>query len=1016
LHANVRRGACREWKQAYVHSCIDRGSQTRGAVPLCAAVMTLLVTLSFALAARAAAPPPLADYFAERWSSRDGLPHNMVSSIVQSPDGYLWMSTLEGAVRYNGREFKVYDSGLIPDLRGNAMRGVAVSEQGVVLVATTRDGIARLREGRWDFLRPPGAGSADVMITVAAGRDGRIWAGGENGGVYRFDSDGSSRRFSVEDGLPSVYVNALLKGRDGRLWVGTTRGLAWIDDETVQAIAPSTGLPTGTVLSLALLSDQRLLVGTDRGLFVQAGEGFRLFSAGVPQDTITRLMLDSEGHLWVGTTSFGVFRVADAAGAAGAVERLDVEDGLPNSRVSALAQDREGSVWIGTNAGLFRLRLPPVRMFSRRQGLQTPYVRAVAEAADGSLWVGTSGGLYRLGSDALQMFQQAQGLPADSILSLHSARDGTLWVGTASAGLARRRDGVLETFANRASGLAGDQVRALQEGRNGTLWVGTTLGLSRIREGIITNFTTAQGLPRDFVISLHESADGRIWVGTSNGAGYVDGDRVVPIRLGNDPIKDIFDFHEDIDGSLWLSTDLGLLRYHDGPTGRVTRASGLPVDAVFGIIADASGGWWLSSNRGIVHVDAAAARGVADGRSQSLAATLFNEADGMESAQCNGAAGPAALARVDGSLWFGTASGLAVLDPVAVLSARPPPVPVTIERLRVDDIELPPEGGHRLAAGSRRIEFRLAGLSLLMPERIRFRYRLEGFEERWIELGDRREVQFTSLPPGEYRFLAQAANPGGAFSAAATALTFEVLPFWWQRPTAWVLGAFGVLSLVGLATQLRLGQLQRAKRRLQKLVDEKTAALERKAASLEQIAREKSLLAERLRAQAEAFERQANEDYLTGLLNRRAFDAQLAQAFADANRRGDPLCLALIDIDFFKRINDQCSHAAGDTALREVAMLIREHCPGVDVASRWGGEEFAVLFPGQGPTAAVVVCERLRAAVAARVFDHLQPGLRVTVSIGVASHDGLPHPDRLFSRADAALYRAKAEGRDRVCS
>jgi diguanylate cyclase (GGDEF)-like protein len=1000
----------------HVHRRIDRRSQTRGAVPLCAAALLLLMALLSTFAAGAVTPPPLADYFAERWSSRDGLPHNMVSSIVQSPDGYLWMSSLEGAVRYNGREFKIYDSGLIPGLRGNAIRSVAVSDQGDVLIATTRDGIARLREGRWDFLRPPGTANADVMITVATDRDGRIWAGGENGGVYRFDSDGSSRRFLVEDGLPSGYVNALLKGRDGRLWVGTTRGLAWIDEDTVHAISPSTGLPSGTVLSLAVLADQRLLVGTDRGLYVQAGEGFQLFSPSVPQDTITRLMLDVDGHLWVGTTSFGVVRVADAAGAAAPVERLDVEDGLPNSRVSALAEDREGSVWIGTNAGLFRLRLPPVRMFSRRQGLQTPYVRALAESADGSLWVGTSGGLYQLGADGLQLFQQAQGLPADSILSVHSARDGTLWVGTASGGLARRRDGVLETFANRASGLAGDQVRALQEGRDGTLWVGTTLGLSRIRAGVITNFSTAQGLPRDFVISLHESADGRIWVGTSNGAGYVDGDRVVPIHLGDDPIKDIFDFHEDIDGSLWLSTDLGLLRYRDGPTGRVTRASGLPVDAVFGILADASGGWWLSSNRGIVHIEAAAAREVADARTARLVATLFNEADGMESAQCNGASGPAAIARADGSLWFGTASGLAVLDPVAVLSAQPPPVPVAIERLRVDDVELSHDSGHRLAAGSRRIEIQLAGLSLLMPERIRFRYRLEGFEDRWIELGDRREVQFTALPPGQYRFLAQAANPGGAFSAAATALEFEVLPFWWQRPSAWLLAALSALGLVALATQLRLGQLQRAKRRLQKLVDEKTAALELKAGSLEQIAREKGLLAERLRAQAEAFERQANEDYLTGLLNRRAFDAQLAQVFADANRRGDPLCLALIDIDFFKRINDQCSHAAGDTALREVAMLIREHCPGVDVASRWGGEEFAVLFPGLETAAAVVICERLRAAIAARSFDHLQPGLHVTVSIGVASHDGLAHPDRLFSRADAALYRAKAEGRDRVCS
>lgn len=956
---------------------------------------------------------PLAEFYAERWSSRDGLPHNMVSGIVQAPDGYLWMATLEGAVRYGGREFRVFDANRVPGLRGNAVRAVAIDPAGEVLLATTRDGIARWNGRYWRFLRPEGQQVLDATISLTAGRGGVIWAGGENSGVVRFAPDGQQQTFGIAQGLPSGYVNVLVEDDTGRLWVGTTRGLAWIEAGVVRVPEAGRGPAGGAVLSLQLLPDGRVLAGTDRGLFVGGPSGgFAPLSTRLPLDQINRLLLDPQGDLWIGSTSHGLLRMTAPLGEGAPIERIDVEDGLPNSRVSALAVDREGSIWVGTNGGLFRLRLPPVRMFSRRQGLATPYVRAVAEVA-GEIWAGTSSGLYRLRQSGVQSFQQSEGLPMDSIMSLAADTSGGLWIGTAAGGLARWDGYAITPVANRASGLAGDQVRALLRARDGSLWAGTTLGLSQLRDGEIRNWTVAEGLPRDFVIALHEDSRGRLFVGTSNGAAMYHEGRLERLQLGSEPVKDIFDFEEAPDGSLWMATDLGLLRWKEGPTGRVGRAAGLPVDAIFQIVPDAAGGWWLTSNRGLYRIDIGEATAVADGRGETLEVRHFNESDGMESAQCNGAAGPAALAAEDGRLWFGTASGLAIVNPAMVLHARAPTVPVLIETVRVDDQVLGWENGLTLHAGARRLELELAGMSLLMPERIQFRYRLLGFDGAWVDLGTRNTLQFTSLRPGNYRFEAQAMNPGGEWGPSAL-LEFRVQPFWWQR--GWVHAMAGLLLLVLVwgMVQMRLGQLQRSQARLRLLVDEKTADLAAKARTLEQLAQERGQLADRLQLQSQAFERQANEDYLTGLLNRRAFDARLAEVFAHAQRSGEPLCLALVDVDHFKRVNDECSHAAGDSALREVAMLIREQCRSSDITSRWGGEEFVLLFPDCGLDESRRVCERLREAVERHDFDSLQAGLRVTVSIGLASHAGLGNHERLIQRADDALYRAKAQGRNRV--
>ena len=283
-----------------------------------------------------------------------------------------------------------------------------------------------------------------------------------------------------------------------------------------------------------------------------------------------------------------------------------------------------------------------------------------------------------------------------------------------------------------------------------------------------------------------------------------------------------------------------------------------------------------------------------------------------------------------------------------------------------------------------------------------------------MERGTLRFAQFTNLAPGDYMFRVAAANPDGEWSRDEARLSFRVVPALTQRSEFWLLLALAGLILLYALYKWRVHALQQAQLRLRNLVDQRTADLRQQTERLTEADTEKTALLGRLREQSEAFERQAREDPLTGLANRRSFDELLALEFARAQRSGQPLSVALADLDHFKRINDGYSHAAGDAALRAVAIMMRAACRGADVLARWGGEEFALLFPDTTLDEAQRVCERLRLAVENYDCAAFAPGHRFTVSIGVSDLTGLNHHEKLITRADANLYEAKKRGRNQV--
>jgi diguanylate cyclase (GGDEF)-like protein len=956
---------------------------------------------------------PLTAFFRETWTTREGLPHNQVNAIAQTPDGYLWLGTWEGLVRYDGLEFHVFDRGNTPAMRDNGVRSVRASADGAVVVGTSRGGVSVKRGDQWRTWTMADGLAQDEIMDALLDRRGRLWVGSENAGVDRVDG-GKVRHFGERNGMPSDVVYGLLLDRDDSVWVATAAGLAHIVDDRSTVYGADAGLPDAPVFKVYQDQGGQLFVGTEKGAYRRDGGRFVPVSPLLPSDGVPSLAEDAAGNLWIGTVNNGLLRLSKSG-----VERFTSLRGLPNNRVASLLIDREGSVWAGTNAGLLRLGDAPFSTYNGDQGLSDDYVRALSPARDGSIWIGTSRGLNLWRGDKLAAsYTNKDGLPSDSVLSLLEDRDGSLLIGSYTAGLIRWRDGKLLAQYDNAHGMPGsNQVRALAQEQDGTVWIGTSRGLARMRQGKFERFGTAQGLPREFIISLHVARDGSVWVGTSNGAAHIVDGRVSTLDLrGMNGAQDVFGFLEDPDGTLWMATDRGLVRYRRGELEALGLAQGLPIDTLFQVVDDGIGSLWLTSNRGVIRLRRSDAEAVLDGRKPTLALDRFGEADGLASSQCNGGSGPAAIRDARGRIWVATARGASVVDPATLHAFRRALPPVVIEQVLVNDRPVPLQSPLHLPPGSEKLEIRYASPSFLIPRFVRYRQKLQGVDAGWIERGNRRVAQYTNLNPGQYRFQVDASAPsvGQGWARDATTLDIEIQPRLWQRTGFRLLMVLASLLALAGFIRWRVGSVRQRADALEAIVDERTQDLRERTDRLMQVDREKTELLARLQEQSEAFERQAREDSLTGLSNRRSMDEALGRAFDRAMRGDKPLSFALLDMDHFKRINDTYSHLSGDRALVAVAGVLTAEAGAQGTVARWGGEEFAVLFENLPLDEARACCERLRKAVAELDCGAFAPGWKMSISGGVAERTGLAYYEKLVSRADDLLYEAKREGRNQI--
>ncbi len=809
----------------------------------------------FLLAALAARPSEALDptkaitqYVHNVWQTDDGLPQNSVYATAQTRDGYLWLATQEGLVRFDGARFVVFDRRNTPELGNN------------------------------------------FILSVMEDRAGRLWIGtGE--GVVRYEA-GVFTRFTARDGVPAGQVKSLLEDRRGRLFVGTMGGgLARLEGGRFVRESGTEALSTRRVQALIEDRDGVLWIGTETGLarLRESRLSWLHRSEGLTHDDISALYQDRAGAMWIGTTGGGLNRLEG-----GRITAFTVREGLSNDSINAIMEDRDGSLWVGARGGVNRMRDGRFTAFTTREGLSSEFVFSLQEDREGSLWIGTGGGgLNRLRDGRLTPWTTREGLTNDFARSFEEGRDGSLYIGTDGGGLNRLKDGRLTAITTK-QGLSNDFVERVFEDAAGVLWIGTSGGgLNRMQDGRLTSFTTKQGLANDYVVSICGDHEGGLWVGTRGGLSHVKDGRVTPLGVKDDLTNDVVRaLHEDRDGNLWIGTEGGglnrlkegritsfttatgltsdnivsiredrdgtlwigsrgggLIRYRAGRFSAIGTRQGLFDDSVFAVLEDGEGRMWMSSNKGIFRADKAEIAAVMDGRRASLTSVAYGTADGMKSAEGNGSSS-SGLSTKEGMLWFGTIGGAVRVDPKH-LASNPVRPEVHIEEILLDGRTLDRRAPRAWSPDTRAIELHYTATSFLVPERVAFRYKLEGYDPDWVDAGPRRTAYYTQVPHGHYRFHVIASNDSGVWNEQGDAVAFEISPRQWET-TPFRLGLLLLFASVLYAGhRLRLLSLRRRERELVAVVEERTRSLKE-----EKERTEAALLdAQQARAEAESANR-----------------------------------------------------------------------------------------------------------------------------------------------------------------
>jgi ligand-binding sensor domain-containing protein/two-component sensor histidine kinase len=594
-------------------------------------------------------------------------------------------------------------------------------------------------------------------------------------------------------------VRSIYEDRSGALWVSTLAGLARLKDGRFTVFTAREGLSNGRVWTIYEDRSGNLWIGTDGGLNLFGGGRFVAYTTadGLSDDTVWSIYEDKRGGLWIGTP--GGLNLFEE----GRFSSFTTKEGLSDNVVLALCGDREGSLWIGTEAGgLNRLKESKFVTYTIADGLSSDLAWTILEGRDGSLWIGTqSGGLNRFKDGKFYAYTTRDRLPSNIARALCEDREGGLWIGT-PAGLARMKDGRITAYTVE-DGLSSNAVSAIEETRDGSLWIGTLGGLNRLKDGTFQVYTTRDGLSDDGVLSLRADREGNLWIGTRGGVlnRYADG-RFTSYTIKDVPADDqIRAIYEDGEGAIWVGTRRsGLHRFKDGMFTSFSTREGLFDDCVFQILEDSRGNLWMSSPRGVFRASRKELEDFAGGKTSRITSISYDTADGMVSRECNGGQ-PAGWRTRDGKLWFPTVKGVAVID-AENLSVNNEATPIVIEQIVIDGETTGPGESAELAPGKDRYEFHYAGLSLIAPEKVRYRYRLEGLDDEWIDAGAERIAHYTGIPPGRYTFKVMACNNDGVWNETPASFEFYLRPYfyqtWWFYILCVAAAALGGLGLFRL--------------------------------------------------------------------------------------------------------------------------------------------------------------------------------------------------------------------------
>ena len=807
----------------------------------------------------------ITQYARDSWTTQTGLPQNSVWAIAETRDGYLWIGTQEGLVRFDGLRFTVYDRENTEVFKSAEVTALADGRDGSLWVGTRGAGVLHYAAGEFRAFTTQEGLADNVIFSLLLDSAGTLWAN-TDGGLSSI-RDGRVQSYANVAGLSGNQVRTLVEDDKGALWVGTGVGLHVLKAGRPAGPALVEGLcgtsvralcrdkagglyvvtdggisrwngttlacvlkePLGPAAVKSALTDSEgaLWIASQKGLMCFSDGKLRRFTAadGVSNDDIRVLLEDKDRNLWIGTLGGGLLRYRR-----GAFDRLSSAEGFLGDQLEVLYEDHEGSLWVGTDdGGLHRLKDGKFTVIGKPEGLSHDLVWAIYEDRNGAVWLGTDNGLNRLSGGKITSYFKKDGLSNSIVQAFYEDAAGDLWIGTWGGGLDRMHQGKFVPFPHQKE-LSSDYVTVIQGDRSGNLWVGTLgNGLRRLKGEELTTYTTENGLSHNKVRVIHQDRSGNLWVGTSGGLNlFKDGRFKVFTTKDGLPSKEVYEIFEDGEGILWLGVVNGGLSRFDGHSFKnYTSRDGLFSDGVFGIQEDGLGNFWMTSNKGLFRLSRRQLQEFDEGKRKRLECTSYGLADGMRSFECNGSVQPCTWKTRDGSLWFATTGGAVVLKPGPVRQNQLPP-PVVVESVSCDGENVDMASSKALPANVREVEIRYTAPSLLWPDKVRFRYILEGYQANWVDVehGRDRVASYTNLPPGGYTFRVKAANNDGVWNETGALWNFRIQSHFYQTAWFYVLALLAMVALVVGGYQWRMSVFSKRQRELALLVEERTRELD----------------------------------------------------------------------------------------------------------------------------------------------------------------------------------------------
>jgi len=761
----------------------------------------------------------------EYWGSEKGFPGGSVLAIAQTPDGYLWIGTEKGLIRFDGLNFRVFQQAISASFPIGPVRGLVTDSEGNLWILLQNTNILRYHDGKFEL----GRDEAEFGVTsVGKRRNGSVLISSLVYGPLSYRESRFEILSSATGGLPHSSAPAVPETLDN-----LSSRLSWASSVASHRFAE----PASAVVSVAETSDGKVWLGTeDKGLFYMAQGRIAAVGKGLRNAKITCLLPLENGELWIGTEK-GVVRWNGTE-----LTSLRIPNSLQNTKVLAMIRDRDLNIWVGTARGLFRINKEEVS-FDGGRFLNSGPVTALFEDREGNLWVGRPQGIERLRDSTFVTYSlaglqsQTSGpvyvdheervwfapmegglqwlksekigrvtndlLSQDVVYSIAGFKD-ELWIGRRRRGLTHLRNvgGPITTRTyTQADGLAENGVYAVYQSRDGSVWAGTLGGgISEYKNGHFITHVTGNGTASDTVSSIAETPDGTMWFATPNGLrALLNGQwRVFTVREGM-PSDGVTCLQSDSTGVLWIGTVTGLAFLRSGRVQVPGEAPASLREEILGIAEDRNGRLWIATSN---HVLSA--------KRDNLLGGVLNNADVREYGLEDGLLGTEGVKRHQsvfadplGRIWFSMNRGLSVVDTSRAVS-DPAPAIVQIEGLLADGNSNDLRQPVRIPAGGHKVTFSYSGLSLSVPERVRFKYKLDGFDQGWSEPVSTREAVYTNLSSGSYRFQVIASNSDGLWNSSESSIPFTIDPSFWQTWWFRLLGLTAIALLILTYTRLRM--------------------------------------------------------------------------------------------------------------------------------------------------------------------------------------------------------------------